>query len=338
MNSSTTALPGGGGAQQSSGRNKESGYAPRAPFHVILNARSGRDDPDATQETVERILRDAGKEYSITVVHKPADLARIAADCVHRAVRERGTVVSAGGDGATNAVAQLAWEKGCPLGVLPQGTFNYFGRTHGIPEEIAGSARLLVEGRVTPVSLGLINDKIFLVNASLGLYPDLLEERELLKRQYGRSRPVALVGGFFFLLREHRKMTIRVEIADSERTLRTQTLFIGNNDLQLARVGIPSPAEEERPTLYATMLKPVGKWEMLRIMMRGALGRLSEEENIINVPFQHMRVKHSRFVRGRIKVAIDGEILWLKTPLDFQVAPRPLLLIKSDTASVPLPQ
>jgi len=30
-------------------------------------------------------------------------------------------------------VAQAAHAAGCAMGVVPQGTFNYFARTHGLP-------------------------------------------------------------------------------------------------------------------------------------------------------------------------------------------------------------
>ena len=39
-----------------------------------------------------------------------------------------------------------------------------------------------------PVRVGLINDRVFLVNASLGLYPELLQNRDACKTRFGRSR------------------------------------------------------------------------------------------------------------------------------------------------------
>jgi diacylglycerol kinase family enzyme len=48
----------------------------------------------------------------------------------------------------------------------------------------------------------------------------------------------------------------------------------------------------------------------------------------VSFHFRGLRVWRSGFVRRRIKVAMDGEILWLRTPLEFRVAPRPLYLIK----------
>ena len=45
------------------------------------------------------------------------------------------------------------------------------------------------------MQVGLVNDRVFLVNASLGLYAKLLEDREAFKAQYGRHRWVAFWSG-----------------------------------------------------------------------------------------------------------------------------------------------
>ena len=85
------------------------------------------------------------------------------------------------------------------MGVVPQGTFNYFARTHGIPADQTEAVGLLLRAAPTPVQVARINDRVFLVNASLGLYPDLLEDREAFKARFGRSRGVAFVAGWVCL-------------------------------------------------------------------------------------------------------------------------------------------
>lgn len=86
---------------------------------------------------------------------------------------------AAGGAGVINRVACLAVAHGCAFGVLPQGTFNYFARTHGIPEAPDEAVHVRLTARLHPVQVGIVNERVFLVNSSIGLYPALLEEREL---------------------------------------------------------------------------------------------------------------------------------------------------------------
>jgi diacylglycerol kinase family enzyme len=214
-----------------------------APLHILLNAGSGRNDSATTRQTIAGLLADAGRRHEITLLTDPARLQAMAEEAVRKAKAGGGAVVAAGGDGTINAIAQVAHAAHCPFGVLPQGTFNYFGRTHGIPEDTAEAVRALLAARIQPVQVGLVNDRVFLVNASVGLYPQLLEDREAYKSQYGRSRLVALFAGVATILKQHRQLRITLEYQGRTRSVRTPTLFVGNNALQMQQIGMPPLAD-----------------------------------------------------------------------------------------------
>ena len=174
--------------------------------------------------------------------------------------------MAAGGDGTINTVAQATLGSGCAFGVLPQGTFNYFSRTHGIPADTQEALQVLLAGQHQPVQVGLVGDRVFLVNASLGLYPQLLEDREDWKRQFGRSRLVAFGAGMATLLRGHRSLRLRVQSQGQERELRTPTLFVGNNALQLEQLGFAEAQAVDGGELAAIALQPVSLLRMLGLM------------------------------------------------------------------------
>jgi diacylglycerol kinase family enzyme len=139
-----------------------------SPLYIVLNTGSGKSDSEPPANVISNVLTAAGREHEIFQVDEAGRLDEIARQAVAKALQNRGIVVAAGGDGTLNAVAQATLGSGCPFGVIPQGTFNYFGRTHGMPADTAEAARALLTARVEPVQVGLINDRIFLVNASLG--------------------------------------------------------------------------------------------------------------------------------------------------------------------------
>lgn len=307
---------------------------PQATFHIILNAGSGQNDSAETRGIIERMFAAAGRKCALTLVDDPAQLGAIARATVAEAQKQHGIVVAAGGDGAINAIAQTVLGSGCAFGILPQGTFNYFGRTHGIPEDTAAAVQALLQAQITPVQAGLVNGRLFLVNASLGLYPQLLEDREAYKQKYGRSRLIAMFAGFVSILRQHKQLRISLEQAGQSRDIRTPTLFVGNNRLQLEQIGIPLTAALADGQLAAIMPRPVGTLAMLGLMLRGAFGQLGEAENISSFGFTQMTVKPARlYPRRRVKVATDGEIVWLATPLEFRVSPEPLYLLKPASAN-----
>jgi diacylglycerol kinase family enzyme len=303
-----------------------------APFFIVLNAGSGGGDAAETSSLIGRLLAESSRRHRIAVVRPGADIGGIARRAAQQALAEGGVAVAAGGDGTINAVAQAAHDVGCPMGVLPQGTFNYFSRSHGIPVDTEQAIRTLLNARVQRVQVGLVNEHVFLVNASLGMYPELLEDREQFKARFGRHRMVALAAALWTLLREHRQLRLAIELGGVVRELRTSTLFVGNNRLQLEQVGIAQQQAPETGRVAAVMLKPVGTWSMLGLLLRGALGTLGDAERIESFQFQRMTVRPwLPYGTRRVKVAADGEILWLRSPLEFRVSPRPLYLLKPPT-------
>lgn len=299
------------------------------PLFVVFNRASGRGDRDELAPAVLAACAAAGRRCELLPVEQPGDLPDTARRAVQQARAAGGIVVAAGGDGTINGVAQAVLGSGCPLGVLPRGTFNYFARTHGIPQDLTGALQVLLHEAAVPVQVGLLNGRVFLVNASLGLYPRLLEDREAWKRQFGRSRLVALLAGIKTLLRGHRSLRLSVERpGDSTRQVRTPTLFVGNNALQLEQVGLPEASAIDAGRLAGVMLRPVGRWALLMLLARGAFGQLGEADQVLNFAFSRLTVKPRRFGSRQIQVATDGEVLRMPLPLHFEVAPQPLLLIR----------
>lgn len=307
-----------------------------APLFIVLNASSGHQQTSVTRETIEGVLKTAGRAFHMIVVDDPAQLGDIARKTVVQAQSCQGIVVAAGGDGTINEVAQATLGSGCAFGVLAQGTFNYFSRTHGLPDDTAEGTRLLLTARPQPVQVGLVNDRVFLVNASLGLYPRLLEDREEKKRQYGRSRMVAFGAGLITLLQDFRPLRLRLDSSDQNREVSTPTLFVGNNKLQLEQLGIEHAEVLETGELAAITVTPVKKHTMLWLLLCGALGRLGSAAEVMSMAFTELKVTPKRLHRsGQIKVATDGEIVWLKSPLVFRVSPDPLYLLKPEPAAEP---
>ena len=299
-----------------------------APLFVVLNAGSGTGDAAARRDQLVRRLEAAGRDHSVAVVGPGGDVAAAAHTAASRARAHGGAVVAAGGDGTINAVAQAVLDTGCPFGILPSGTFNYFGRAHGLPTGLDEAIDALLAGRPQPVQAGLINDRVFLVNASVGLYPELLQDREAWKREYGRTRWVALFAALATLTRQHRPLRIVLETHGEERVVRTSTLFVGNNPLQLAAIGLPEADDVGDGRLAAVVVRPIGVAGMIGLALRGALGDLGSSGNVMRFPFERLTVRPSRLLRTtRMKVATDGEVVWMRPPLRFRIAPEPLRLI-----------
>lgn len=294
---------------------------------IIINPGSGATDAQQKRELLARVFEHAGREHRFVGVGSPAELEAATERAATEAAACGGILVAVGGDGTINTVAAAALRQGCALGVLPQGTFNLFGRTHGISQELETAAVALARGQPTPVQVGEVNGRLFLVNASVGLYPQLLEDRESFKKQFGRHRWVALLSGLVTLFEWRRQLTLEVETNGERTVLTTPTLFVGNNRLQLERLGIDPAITEQvgAGQLAAIVAKPIGTLAMLVLLLRGAFGTLGEADQIQSFAFRSLRVRVRRM--RRLKVALDGEVGVITPPLLFAVSATPLMLV-----------
>ena len=301
--------------------------ARRGPLFVVINAASGHNETSDEQALMARVFRQAGREFEFLEIADPTQIQAVASRAVELATQRQGAVIAAGGDGTINAVASAVIGSACPFGVLPQGTFNYFGRAHAIPQDTLGAATALLRATVEPVQVGRVNGRLFLVNASVGLYPQLLEDREAWKRQWGRSRLVAFASGVATLFQARGQLHLQIEMAGQAAALRTRTLFVGNNHLQLARAGIAEKDANavQHGQLAGIVVRPIGTLALFGLLLRGVLGRLGDADKIHSFSFRRLSVTPRG--RKRIKVATDGEVAWMQTPLVFEVADERLLLM-----------
>ncbi|RYF18515.1 MAG: diacylglycerol kinase [Comamonadaceae bacterium] len=302
--------------------------APRAPaadpeFFIVMNQRSGAGEKDVVREAVEAELRQAGRRYRFVPV-QPGEIVQACQQAARLAKAEGGVMVASGGDGTINAAAQAALAQDCALGLIAQGTFNLFARELGLPLEAAEATRALLRAQPEPVQVCLVNEKVFLVNASVGLYPKLLADRERVKQKLGRRRWIAMASAFKSLMEWRMQLVLDAEMDGELTKLRTATVFLCNNRLQLQRLGIQDYVVEQvgRGRMACLLAPDMPWWTKLRLLAAAAFGRLGDERELQSFPLRSLTVS-ARKAR-RLKVATDGEVQWMEMPVRFTVAPQPL--------------
>ena len=281
-------------------------------LYLVLNAAAGDAPAEALREELIEVFRAAGRAC-VLVEPAKADLVTAFHRAARKAEADGGILVAVGGDGTIGSAAQAALAHGCPLGVIAHGTFNLFAREHGLPLEPAAAARAILEGQPQPVPVGWINQRTFLVNASLGFYPRLLED---------------LLAALKTLFQWRRQLHLQIELDGVQHRLRTPTLFVGNCRSQLERLGIATALLDaaEQGALVGLAPRTSGPWAKWRLMARGLAGRLGDSEEMDSFALRTLSVSAGR--RREIDVAADGEVVRMTLPLRITPAPRPLLLVK----------
>ncbi|MDU4939561.1 MAG: YegS/Rv2252/BmrU family lipid kinase [Clostridium sp.] len=98
-------------------------------------------------------------------------------------------VLVAGGDGTVDSVVNAMMNRGInlPIGILPVGTANDFGKFIGIPSDVTKACKQILESEPKAVDIGKINDKYFVNVASSGLFTDVSQKTDLnLKNTIGK--------------------------------------------------------------------------------------------------------------------------------------------------------
>ena len=299
------------------------------PSSLVLfhNGSSGRGDAARRRADIVRGLHDRGIEPVVTVPRDGESLHGAVLGAAVDAGRRGVPLVAVGGDGTVNVVARAALEHDLTLGVVPTGTYNFVARAHGVPESLDDALDLLADGTPRPIRVARLNERRFLVNASIGLYARLLSEREAYTRRFGRRRAVATLAAAAVALRSHRPLELAIRHRGAERRTTATTFIVGNNPLQLELVGVPDVPADGVDELAAVLLHPVGRATLLAMILRGSRGEVHATPELESYLFETMDIDVPRRRAGRITVALDGEIVRETLPLRLSVEPRPLRLV-----------
>ena len=270
------------------------------PYLLVVNPESGSDARGLAARAANE-LDDAGT----VELAGDADLG----DAVRTATSEGRVVVACGGDGTVNAVAQhLAGTDGV-LGILPGGTMNHFARDLGVgdPDD---ALRALARGRPVRVDVGRADGRAFVNNLSIGLYADLVRERERHEDRLGRWRAVALAA--VRVAREFEPFRAVLTADGDAREATAAVVFVANN--RVSRLG-------RRERLDAGVLDV----RVLRVRP-GIRGRASLTWGVARgvvpgrgVARTEAREARVRLPRGDQPVAVDGEHLQGTAALDARI-------------------
>jgi diacylglycerol kinase family enzyme len=256
---------------------------------LIVNPRSGSDSPSAEELAEE--ARHRGVE--VHLLRQGDDLEAIAREA------EADALGMAGGDGSLAPVAGVAIERDLPFACIPFGTRNHFARDIGLDRDDPIAALDSFGGTERRVDVGKANGRVFLNNVSLGMYAQLVHEREEHRR---RRELLARARAIVIALRHFSTRNLSV---DGE-PMHVRVLLVSNNayKLELLSIGERERLDEGLLYLYAG-----------NGILRASWKERSGERFTVDAR------------AGALPAAIDGEPERLETPLEFELAPLALRVL-----------
>lgn len=285
---------------------------------VVVNERAGSGDrADDVEQTLARLL-------PLAEVVRCGDGADLTA-CLTEAAGRATVLGVMGGDGTVNQAAGIALDAGLPLVVLPGGTLNHFAAELGAGalaglEDIVEAVRTGSAVRVAVGSAAVDGKGLYFLNTfALGVYPELVRERERHEQRIGKWPALALA-----LARVLRRAeSVRVEVDGQDRRL--WTLFAGNGHYHPAGF---APSWRERLDDGCIDVRlidadvPFARVRLVLAVMTGRLGRsrVYEQRVVGRLPM--------RSRQGGLRIARDGEVGAGPAHLLLRAAEHPLVVYR----------
>jgi YegS/Rv2252/BmrU family lipid kinase len=286
---------------------------------VILNPSSGQKQ--VSDEDICTALKDAGiHETEVIQLAAGIDLSRTVADCI---ARKADVVIAAGGDGTVSSVAACLADSETRLGVLPVGTLNHFAKDIGIPTDLKAAVKVIADGNVIHVDAAKVNDRIFINNSSIGVYPAMVRIRDRFTRR-GIPKMFAMPLGAIGALWEFPNTSVRLTTPDGRLSTRTPFVFVGNNEYELSGLELGTRTALHDGELQVCVVRKPSRAALLGTMLKTAVRGADAAPELEAITVRETVIET---FRRNIHVAVDGEVVKLQSPLRYTICPGALRVI-----------
>lgn len=297
-------------------------------FSVVLNSSAGSllsRPPEEAVEEVERAFAACG--HRITCAAAPSHGVQAALE--RACAGDADVVVVGGGDGTILNAARMLAGTDKALGVLPLGTMNLLARDLDIPLEIGEAARVLANGRIEAIDMAEVNGIPFLNNSAIGLYPRMVREREQVRKHRGWRKWPAMWLAFAKTLIDYPRFDVALDVGNGPQRLVTPFLAVANNayDEGFGPILHRASLTEGKLAIYAS--RHAKRWRVLKLIAGIMLGRWHRDPEL-----EVYRATEATVYRRRrkVRVANDGELMELESPLHYRILPRALKVLRPTAA------
>ncbi|MGZ8601079.1 MAG: diacylglycerol/lipid kinase family protein [Actinomycetota bacterium] len=280
---------------------------PRHPV-LLMNPKSGGGKAEKFE--LERECRERGIE---PIVLRPGDdLLELAEDAVARGADVIGM---AGGDGSQALVGTVASAHGLPHVVVPAGTRNHFALDLGLDrDDVVGALDAYFDGVERSIDLAEVNGRVFVNNASLGLYAKIVQSPEYrdAKVQTAAEMLPDLVGP------DAKPLDLRFTGPDGEEVPTAAVIQVSNDPYELRHAtGRGTRERIDRGVLGVVAVNLSSASDVQRFLSLQAIGQLDRFEGWREWSTERFEVRSD----DPVEIGVDGEALTMEPPLVFSTKP-----------------
>jgi diacylglycerol kinase family enzyme len=283
---------------------------PRHPV-LIMNPKSGGGKAERFR------LADECKARGIEpiVLRQGDDLLQLAEDAIARGADVIGM---AGGDGSQALVASVAARHQIPHVVIPAGTRNHFALDLGLDRnDVVGALDAFTDGAERRIDLAEVNGRVFVNNASLGLYAKIVQSEDYRDAKLKTAADVLpnLLGP------DATPLDLRFTGPDGTQYPTAELILVSNDPYQLDYIGgRGTRARLDAGVLGVVAARITGPVAAQRFVALQAAGQIRRFEGWLEWTAARFQVGSG----GPVEIGIDGEALTMEPPLVFSSRPGAL--------------
>lgn len=293
---------------------------------LIVNPAARTLPPPDRLATASAWLRLHGwtvEEHGTRAAGHAQEIARAAAE------RGCGAVIVVGGDGMVNDAVNGIAGSPTALAVIPAGTANVWAGEVGLPRHPAAVARLLDHGHVHRIDLGMVNDRYFLLMASLGVDSVVVSAiSPWAKRTFGR---LAYATRGVYQAASFPAVRARVRLDGEQLAAELLMLVVGNTRSYGGVITIANRAVADDGLLDVVLYNGSGLGRFTGYLARTFIGRHARAPGTLYRRAQRIEVE----TETPLPVQADGDVV-TTTPARFSVRPRALSVIVPPGLASPL--
>jgi len=236
------------------------------------------------------------------------DLLQLAEDAIARGADVIGM---AGGDGSQALVATIASRHDIPHVVVPAGTRNHFALDLGLDrEDVVGALDAYTDGVEVRIDLATVNGRIFVNNASLGLYAKIVQSPEYrdAKRQTAAEMLPEMLGP------DAAPLDLRFTGPDGTSYPTAHMILVSNDPYQLhSLAGRGTRERMDLGVLGIVAARISSAIDASRFVALEAAGQVSRFPGWLEWTAAEFRVDSD----APVEIGVDGEAMKLDPPLLF---------------------
>ncbi|MFE6132172.1 diacylglycerol/lipid kinase family protein, partial [Streptomyces sp. NPDC056437] len=245
------------------------------------------------------------------------DLRELAEEAVARGADAIGM---AGGDGSHAVVAEVAARHGIPYVVVPAGTRNHLALDLGLNrDDVVGALDAFTDGTERRIDLATVNGRVFVNNASLGLYAHVVQTpqyRDAKLRTAADTMP-------HFLGPDAVPPDLRFTGPDGTEYSTAQLILVSNGPYLLDRLeGLGTRVRMDSGLLGVVTLTVRDASEAVRFTTLQATGQIRRFPGWRQWTAERFEVRSG----GPLAVGVDGEAVTFEPPVVFAAMPGALRL------------